>query len=108
MEDLVNGVNWNWQSSTPTRLAAYALWEVNHIHPFVNGNGRTARAVCYYILCMKFGRLLPGKVTLPEFLRVEPNRTLYYSALTEADKGDLSQLDTLIMRLLREQIVSGS
>ena len=30
MEDLVNFVNWHWQSSVETKLAAYALWKVNH------------------------------------------------------------------------------
>jgi hypothetical protein len=32
----------------PTELAAYGLWRLNWIHPFVEGNGRTARAVCYF------------------------------------------------------------
>ncbi|MEX1365172.1 MAG: Fic family protein [Nannocystaceae bacterium] len=26
----------------------YTLWRLNWIHPFVEGNGRTARAACYY------------------------------------------------------------
>ena len=33
----------------PTGVAAYALWRLNWIHPFVEGNGRTARAACYYL-----------------------------------------------------------
>jgi hypothetical protein len=45
----------------PAILPAYALWRLNWIHPFVEGNGRTARAACYYLLCMRQGRLLPGK-----------------------------------------------
>ena len=45
---------------TPTELAAYGLWRLNWIHPFVEGNGRTARATCYYLLCVRSGVLLPG------------------------------------------------
>lgn len=37
--------NWTIVQS-PTILAAYALWRLNWIHPFIEGNGRTARAAC--------------------------------------------------------------
>ena len=82
MDDLVNELNWRWQAAEPFELAAYALWRINNIHPFVNGNGRTARAVCYFILCVKLGGLLPGSTILPEMLRQEPTRdSLYIPAL---------------------------
>lgn len=67
----------------PTALAAYALWRLNWIHPFVEGNGRTARAACYYLICMKYGALLPGKKIVPERIRVD--RQPYYAALRAAD-----------------------
>jgi Fic family protein len=51
--------NWNVMDH-PTVLPAYALWRMNWIHPFVEGNGRTARAACYYLLCMRQGRILSG------------------------------------------------
>ena len=56
----------------PTWLAAFALWRLNWIHPFVEGNGRTARASCYYLLCLKNGQLLPGSRIVPE--RIRENR----------------------------------
>jgi Fic family protein len=68
----------------PTLLAAYALWRLNWIHPFVEGNGRTARAACYYLICMKYGGLLPGTKIVPE--RIRENRKPYYAALQEADR----------------------
>jgi Fic family protein len=68
----------------PTYLPAYALWRLNWIHPFVEGNGRTARAACYYLICMRQGRLLPGKKIVPE--RIRENREPYYEALREADR----------------------
>ncbi len=68
MDDFVNLVNRYWEATDPLALSAFALWRINHIHPFVNGNGRTARAVCYFILCVKAGGLLPGKT---EVVRVD-------------------------------------
>ncbi len=57
MEDFVNRVNWRWQTSDFAELSAYTLWRINYIHPFRNGNGRTARAVCYFVICVKSGGL---------------------------------------------------
>ena len=68
----IRTINNSWSHTSGGILAAYALWAVNHVHPFVNGNGRTARAICYFILCVKAGGLLPGQVTIPELLRMEP------------------------------------
>ena len=105
MDDLVNELNWRWQSASAVELAAYALWRINSIHPFVNGNGRTARAVCYFILCVKLGGLLPGRAIFPEKLRQEPMRSnLYVPCLQSADQGDIVPLTDLIRALLVEQI----
>src|SRR5580698_6198639 len=76
--------NWDIQDH-PTALAAYALWRLNWIHPFVEGNGRTARAACYYLLCLKHGQLLPGVKIVPE--RIRDNRARYYDALEAADRA---------------------
>ena len=105
MEDLVNDLNWRWQSTEAMGLAAYALWRINNIHPFVNGNGRTARAVCYFILCVRLGGLLPGHTILPERLRQEPTRSsAYIPSLQEADQGNLEPLTMLIRNLVVQQI----
>ncbi len=66
--------NWGVEGvgDTPTGLAAYVLWRLNWVHPFVEGNGRTARAACYYLICMHYGALLPGKKIVPE--RIRENR----------------------------------
>ncbi|HHH12092.1 MAG TPA: cell filamentation protein Fic [Sorangium sp.] len=78
-------VHENWDVVTrPTILAAYVLWRLNWIHPFVEGNGRTARAACYYVLCLRQGMLLPGKKIVPE--RIRENREPYYAALKTADR----------------------
>jgi Fic family protein len=98
----------NWYKSTPTALAAYALWRLNWIHPFVEGNGRTARAVCYYLLCTKSGGLLRGSKIVPE--RIRENREPYYAALRAADSAwrqgnlDFSALEGYLASLLEAQL----
>ena len=111
MDYFVNIVNWYWQSLEAIPLAAYALWRINYIHPFVNGNGGTARAICYFILCRKIGTLLPGDPIVPELLRMEPARTRYFAALRHADEGananepgHLLPLIDLIEDLLDQQL----
>lgn len=110
MDDFVNQVNRMWEVTDPVALATYVLWRLNHIHPFINGNGRTARAAAYFVLCVKAGGLLAGAPILPELLRL--NRSDYVAALRAADASlssgrlDLSDLHALMARLIGEQIAS--
>ena len=84
MDRFFSLVHENWElADHPTLLAAHALWRLNWIHPFVEGNGRTARAACYYLLCLRHGQLLPGCKIVPE--RIRENRRPYYAALQAAD-----------------------
>jgi Fic family protein len=69
MDRFLSFIHENWYAARETQLAAYALWRLNWVHPFVEGNGRTARATAYYILCVRSGRLLPGKKIVPERIR---------------------------------------
>lgn len=107
MDDFVNHVNRHWEKSDPVELAAFVLWKLNHIHPFINGNGRTARAASYFVLCLKLGGWLDGEVILPELLK--RNRAEYVKALQTVDatlstKFDLTALNELIAKLLTEQL----
>lgn len=102
MDDLVNTVNRNWDAFDPIALAAFVLWRVNVIHPFINGNGRTARAGCYFVLCLKLNAWLPGKRNLPQL--IDENHDEYVVALRAADAGDLSQLHIFLNRLVQEQL----
>ena len=111
MDDFVNDVNRNWDRIDPVALATYVLWRLNFIHPFINGNGRTARAASYFVLCVKSEGWLGGEVILPELLRAKANHDEYVAALRAADaslstKLDLSQLHELIQRLLNEQLIT--
>jgi Fic family protein len=92
MDQFISFIHENWFNLSSTQLAAYGLWRLNWVHPFIEGNGRTARATCYYLLCVREGRLLPGKKVVPE--RIRENRTPYVEALRAADRAwDLGQLD---------------
>lgn len=108
MDDFVNTVNLNWGNADPVELACFVLWRLNHIHPFINGNGRTARAASYFVLCVKAGGQLKGQTILPELLR--QNRNDYVAALKAADasviagKLDLSMLHALVSKLLDIQL----
>ena len=85
MDRFLSVVHEGWTvMDSPTFLPAYALWRMNWIHPFIEGNGRTARAACYYLICVRHGALLPGRKIIPE--RIRENRAPYYAALKEADQ----------------------
>jgi Fic family protein len=108
MDDFIHTVNRIWESADAVTLAAFVLWRLNFIHPFINGNGRTARAASYFVLCVKANAWLPGTTILPELLRI--HRDEYVKALVHADASakngalDLVPLHTLIVTLLEEQL----
>jgi hypothetical protein len=105
MDDFVNLVNRHWEQTDAVALATYVLWRLNNIHPFINGNGRTARASCYYVLCVKAGGLLPGTTILPELIK--QNHQEYVDALQEGHNSggtNLAKLHALVQRLLNEQL----
>ena len=105
MDRFISTVQENWHVWTPTELAAYGLWRLNWIHPFIESNGRTARAVCYYLLCARSGALLPGKKILPE--RIRENRDGYEHALRAADRAwDDGDLDFTAMEAFLAPLVS--
>ncbi|ATQ69101.1 MULTISPECIES: Fic family protein [Methylosinus] len=109
MDQFVCTVQENWHIWSEYVLASYVLWRLNWIHPFIEGNGRTARAACYYILCVKNKGLPGGRVIVPERIRYE--RGPYYEALAEADRawsnGELKfpKMEAYLVRLLDEQIL---
>ena len=109
VDEFISVIHENWTIVThPTILPAYALWRLNWIHPFVEGNGRTARAACYLLMCLRHRALLPGKKIVPE--RIRENRQPYYAALHAADvhweNGDFNvdELATYLAGLLADQL----
>jgi Fic family protein len=108
MDMFIANAQENWLIWEPTELAAYGLWRLNWIHPFIEGNGRTARAVCYYLLCVRSGRLLPGRKIVPE--RIREDRDGYERALLSADRAwdsgdlDFSEMEEYLAGLLQAQL----
>ena len=109
MDRFIATVQELWSVLSPTALAAYGLWRLNWIHPFTDGNGRTARAVCYFLVCAHAGTFLPGRKIIPE--RIRDSREEYVAALRAADEAweggdlDFSKMEKYIARLLQEQLL---
>jgi Fic family protein len=93
-------------TEVPAQMGAYAAWlqgvEANplpalvasvahtwlvHIHPFADGNGRTARAAMNLVLMRK---------GYPIVLIRRKDRPRYYEALAASDQGDLSLMLELV------------
>jgi Fic family protein len=110
IEELCDYINGKWQEKSPIHLASYAMWKLNWIHPFTDGNGRTSRAAAYMILCIRMGYVLPGKRTIPD--QIAENKTPYYKALEAADDAwqngriDLTAMKDLLTSMLAEQLVA--
>lgn len=109
VEELCDYVNDNWAVASAAHLSAYVMWRINWIHPFEDGNGRTARAASYLVLCIKTGGALPGAKTIPE--RISASKNPYYHALEKADKAyardrsiDVSELEGIIVSALAAQL----
>jgi Fic family protein len=109
IDDLCEYVNDHWKDRSPFHLAAYVMWRLNWIHPFVDGNGRTTRALSYYVLCVGLGFHMPGVTTVAEM--IAQNKDPYYKALEAADAAeragslDVSEMEYLLSDLLAKQMV---
>jgi Fic family protein len=109
IEGMCDYINDNWNKRA-THLAAYAMWRMNWIHAFTDGNGRTARAVSYLVLSLRLKMKIPGNPTIPEM--IIDNRAPYYEALEQADKGldkntiDVKEMESLVEALLAKQLLT--
>jgi Fic family protein len=100
-----------WDALDALQLCAYVLWKINWIHPFADGNGRTARAVAYVVLSIRLDGLLPGSPTIPD--QIANDKRPYYDALEAADAAwqntgqlDLSVMESMLQGMLAKQLLS--
>lgn len=107
--DMCQYVNDNWKGKSAIHLCAYVLWRLNWIHPFADGNGRTARALSYVVLSIKLDSLLPGTTSIPEQIALDKGP--YYDALECADAAwkkdgtvDVSELEKMLSAMLAKQL----
>lgn len=74
------------KGSAPIRSAILHAW-LTHIHPYTDGNGRTARAV---------GNLQLIRAGYPPIIIKKVERERYYDCLSESDEGNLGSFLELI------------
>ena len=107
--DMCAYINASYATRSALHLSAYILWRINWIHPFADGNGRTARILSYIVLSAKLGYVLPGATTIPE--QIARAKAPYYEALEAADAAfaagriDVSLLEGLIGSCLAQQLL---
>ena len=100
----------NSRQDEPLHASSYLMWRLNWIHPFLDGNGRTARVISYLALNCGYKRELPGQLTVPELIIKQ--KKAYYIALDAADAAwrrgvlDVSIMAYLIESLLKQQLAS--
>ena len=106
MEEMVAWVKKSINKLHPVELATVAHHKLVHIHPFTDGNGRTARLFMNLILLQK---------GYPLVSILKNDRKKYYRALEKADKGELEDLGKFIaqaversMNIYLKAIQSGS
>lgn len=78
MDDLIKWIEENKKKLHPIELAAIFHHKIVFIHPFFDGNGRTARLVMNLILMQK---------GYPLVMILKNDRKRYYDALDKADKS---------------------
>lgn len=109
VEEMLEYLTENWSTKTAIHLCSYAMWRLNWIHPFADGNGRTSRMLSYMVLCGRLGQVLPGTRTIPE--QLSENKGPYYEALEAADKHckggnvNVSKMENLLEECLARQLV---
>jgi Fic family protein len=78
MKELSSDLEQKWNSEHPVNLAAYAHQRLVDIHPFEDGNGRTARLLMNLILINKGYQI----VSIPPIFRQE-----YINAINKGRRG---------------------
>jgi Fic family protein len=110
LNEFCDYINDNWHERTAFYLSAYAMWRLNWIHPFTDGNGRTSRALSFALLNIKLGYVLPGSPTILQ--QIEEDNSHYIKALELADASaleggkDVSDMERMIRAMLAKQLLS--
>jgi Fic family protein len=89
MNDLMDFIKENRNKLHPIELAAIVHHKLVFIHPFFDGNGRTARLAMNIIL-MQNG--------YPLAIILKNDRKKYYNALSKADKGNLEDFISFVAK----------
>lgn len=110
LDEMVDRLNRERGVVSAIDRAAFAIWRTNWIHPFPGGNGRTARALGYLILCMDLGSVPGGHPQFPTLIYDSAGK--YTSALRAADaaekegRSDLSEMFELVRDAMTRQFAN--
>ena len=95
MQKLLSWFIENKNKLHPIELAATFHHRLVYIHPFFDGNGRTARLVMNLILL---------RASYPLAVILKNDRQKYYRALSAADQGDLALLVKLVAQMVERSL----
>ncbi len=95
MNDLITWIKSNSKKMHAVQLAALAHHKLVHIHPFTDGNGRTARLFMNLILLQK---------GYPLVIILKNDRKKYYQCLEKADKGHVTDIQKFIAQAVERSI----
>lgn len=95
MNGLIIWISQNRKKLHPIELAAIVHHRIVSIHPFFDGNGRTARLLMNIIL-------MQSKYPLAVILKND--RKKYYAVLGQADAGDFGPLSRFVARAVERSV----
>ncbi|MEW5758840.1 MAG: Fic family protein [Candidatus Omnitrophota bacterium] len=95
MKDLLEWIRVNKNKLHPIELATIVHHKLVFIHPFFDGNGRTARLVMNLLLMQK---------GYPLIVILKNDRKKYYDSLEKADKGNYIQFVRFIAQAVERSI----
>lgn len=95
MHDFIQWIKNNQKKLHPIELAALIHHKLVYIHPFVDGNGRTAR------LAMNLALMHEG---YPLVVILKNDRRKYYQALSQADKANYEPLVRFIAQAIERSL----
>lgn len=96
MAEWTDWVNGESKSLHPVERAALAQHKLVSIHPFIDGNGRTARLIMNLLL------LREG---YPPTIILKVNRQQYYRVLAQADRGSETPLVNFVGRAVERSLI---
>lgn len=95
IDQLFQWMNRNSHKYPPLVMATILHHWLTWIHPFPDGNGRTARLFLDFYLLQK---------GYPEIIVKITDRDEYYNSLVDADKGDITRLIDLFSEKVRQTV----
>ncbi|MFZ3230561.1 MAG: Fic family protein [Pseudobdellovibrio sp.] len=95
MEELTNWIKKKSEKLHPVELASLAHHKLVHIHPFTDGNGRTARLFMNLILMQK---------GYPMVIILKNDRQKYYRSLEKADNKNTDDIEKFIAQAVERSL----